>query len=107
MDKELDTIVKEAAEVNKKRNDMHVEKRTRDKTIRDAMVRGRGGRGARKERGMESCYLYLPFYIAFLELIIILSLYVQNVLRALRREIAEKTQEKKALEQRREECIEM
>ena len=99
--------MKEAAEVNKKRNDMHVEKRTRDKTIRDAMVRGRGGRGARKGRGMGSCYLYLPFYMAFLDLIIILSLYVQNVLRALRREIAEKTQEKKALEQRREECIEM
>ena len=49
--------MKEAAEVNKKRNDMHVEKRTRDKTIRDAMVRGRG---ARKGRGMGSCYLYLP-----------------------------------------------
>ena len=45
--------MKEAAEVNKKRNDMHVEKRTRDKTIRDAMVRGRGGRGARKGKREE------------------------------------------------------
>lgn len=34
-------------------------------------------------------------------------LYVQNMLRGLKREIAEKAQEKKALEQRREECIEM
>ena len=32
---------------------------------------------------------------------------VQNVLRGLKREIAEKVQEKKALERRREECIEM
>ena len=36
-----------------------------------------------------------------------ISLYVQNMLRGLKREIAEKAQEKKALEQRREECIEM
>ena len=52
--------MKEAAEVNKKRSDMHVEKRTRDKTIRDAMVRGRGARRARKGRGMGGYYLYLP-----------------------------------------------
>lgn len=99
--------MKEAAEVNKKRSDMHVEKRTRDKTIRDAMVRGRGGRRARKGRGKRDGEL-LPLSSDFTwHFIIILSLYVQNVLRALRREIAEKTQEKKALEQRREECIEM
>ena len=51
--------MKEAAEVNKQRNDMHMEKRTRDKTIRDALVRGEGrGRGGGGE-GRGSCCLYL------------------------------------------------
>ena len=112
--------MKEAAEVNKQRNDMHMEKRTRDKTIRDALVRGEGrGRGGGGEGEGVAAFIsishgihmnaliagkkcsVLPFS---LKLTIIFS---QNVLRGLKREIAEKAQEKKALEQRREECIAM
>ena len=64
--------MKEAAEVNEQRTDMHMEKRTRDKTIRDALVRrreerdGEGREGGEERdgkgeegRGMGSCCLYL------------------------------------------------
>lgn len=52
--------MKEAAEVNKQRNDMHMEKRTRDKTIRDAVVRRRGDEGRKREGGEERDGKLLP-----------------------------------------------
>ena len=63
--------MKEAAEVNKQRNDMHMEKRTRDKTIRDTLVRRRGGKGGRGEgrgrgEGWEVAASIFQSHVAFI-----------------------------------------